>query len=103
MELKAPIEALRLLKRAPLHVRLVSDSEYVLRGLTEWMAGWIRNGWRRGSKANAPPVKNDDLWKELHDLTKRHHMTYEHVRGHTGHPENERCDQLAVQQIERFR
>ncbi|MHC5110902.1 MAG: ribonuclease HI [Planctomycetota bacterium] len=103
MELRAAIEALQALNKAPLRVHLVSDSEYVLRGLTEWIKGWIANNWRRGKKAGAPPVKNDDLWKTLHALTESHHMTYEHVRGHSGHPENEECDRLAVGQIEKFR
>lgn len=104
MELTAAIEGLRAVKgERPLAVRLVSDSEYVIKGLTEWIKGWIANNWRRGKKAGAPPVKNDDLWKTLYELTQGFDMTYEHVRGHSGHPENEACDRLAVAQIERFR
>ncbi|MGB0715455.1 MAG: ribonuclease HI [Phycisphaerae bacterium] len=103
MELTAPIEAIKALNKAPLRVHLVSDSEYVLNGLREWIKGWIANNWKRGKKANAPPVKNDDLWKELYALTQKHEMTYEHVRGHSGHEENELCDRLAVEQIDRFR
>ncbi len=101
MELSAAIHGIRAIdsdKR--LRVRLVSDSEYVLRGLTEWIEGWIANDWRRGKKKNADPVKNVDLWKELYELCQRHEMTYEHVRGHTGHPENEECDRLAVAAVE---
>ncbi len=100
MELTAAIEGLRAINgKPPLRVRLVSDSEYVIRGLTEWIEGWIAAGWRRGKK----PLKNADLWKTLYELTRRFEMSYEHVRGHTGHPENEECDRLAVAQIERFR
>lgn len=104
MELMAVIEGLRSLKEGKRwRVLLVSDSEYVLKGLTVWIKGWIANNWRRGKKANAPPVKNVDLWRELHELAGRHEMSYEHVRGHTGHPENEACDRLAVAAIERVR
>ena len=104
MELTAAIEGLRAIKPGErLRVRLVSDSEYVIKGLTEWMAGWIRNDWRRGKKAGAPPVKNVDLWKTLYELTQQLDMSYEHVRGHSGHPENETCDRLAVAAIEQVR
>ena len=104
MELMGVIEALKALKDGRRwRVHLVSDSEYVLFGLTQWMKGWIANNWRRGKKANAPPVKNDDLWKALHELTQRFDMTYEHVRGHTGQPENEECDRMAVAEIEKLR
>lgn len=97
MELSAAIGGLRAIDAGKrLRVRLVSDSEYVLRGLTEWITGWIANDWLRGKKKNAAPVKNVDLWKELYELCQRHDMTYEHVRGHSGHPENEECDRLAV-------
>lgn len=104
MEMTAVIEGLQSLKGGKrCRVHLVSDSEYVIYGLTQWMEGWIKNNWRRGKKAGAPPVKNADLWKTLHALTQRHDMTYEHVRGHTGHPENEECDRLAVAAIEEAR
>ncbi|MFQ5463530.1 MAG: ribonuclease HI [Phycisphaerae bacterium] len=104
MELTAPIEALKALDDSRrLRVRLVSDSEYVLKGLTEWISGWVRNNWRRGSKANAPPVKNADLWQTLLTLTRKHDMAYEYVRGHSGHPENEECDAMAVAEIQALR
>ncbi len=104
MELLAAIEGLRALgTRDRLGVHLVSDSEYVIRGLTEWIDGWIANHWRRGKKAGAPPVKNVDLWKELHELCGRHEMTFEHVRGHSGHPENDECDRLATGAIRALR
>ena len=100
MEMIAAIEGLRAIKgEGRLRVRLVSDSKYVLQGLTEWIGGWIANGWRRGKKPGSPPVKNVDLWQELHGLAQRHDMTYEHVRGHAGHPENEECDRMAVAAI----
>ena len=104
MELSAVVEGLRELtpdKRWRVH--LVSDSEYVINGLTQWIEGWIANDWRRGKKANSPPVKNVDLWQTLHALAQQHDMTYEHVRGHSGHPENEECDRLAVAAIESVR
>lgn len=104
MELTAAIEGLKALKTDKRYrVRLVSDSEYVIRGLTEWIRGWIANNWRRGKKAGSPPVKNVDLWQQLHALTERHDMAYEHVYGHTGHPENEECDRMAVAEIEAVR
>jgi len=96
MELTATIEGLRVLKGARRwRVRLVSDSEYVINGLRFWIAGWLKNNWRRGSKPGSPPVKNSDLWKTLYELALKHDLTYEHVRGHSGHPQNERCDALA--------
>jgi len=100
MELSAGIKGLAGSKGDKrLRVRLVSDSEYVLRGLTEWIDNWIAKGWRRGRQ----PVKNVDLWKKLHALTQRFEMSYEHVRGHSGHPENEACDRLAVAAIDAVR
>ena len=104
MEMSAVIQGLQALKsEKPLRVHLVSDSEYVIKGLTEWIAGWIKNNWRRGKKAGAPPVKNVDLWQTLHALAQEHTMSYEYVRGHTGHPENEECDRMAVAAIESVR
>ncbi|MEK6798630.1 MAG: ribonuclease HI [Planctomycetota bacterium] len=100
MELTAAIEGLKAIDPAKRRrVQLVSDSEYVILGLKKWIHGWIANGWRRGKKADAPAVKNVDLWKELHALTQRHDLILEHVRGHAGHPENEECDRMAVAAI----
>lgn len=97
MEMTAAIEGIRAIDSAKRRrVHLVSDSEYVIRGLTEWIEGWIANNWRRGKKAGSPPVKNVDLWRALHELAQKHDMTYEHVRGHCGHRENEECDRMAV-------
>jgi ribonuclease HI len=107
MELRAAIEGLRSLKvrreSDPLRVHLVSDSEYLIRGLTEWMDNWIRNDWRRGKKPDSEPVKNVELWKSLYALSRPHQMSYEHVRGHAGHPENEECDRMAVAAIKSMR
>ncbi len=104
MELTAVIEGLNALKgEKRLRVHLISDSEYVIKGLTLWIKAWIANNWRRGKKSTSPPVKNVDLWQILHALTERHDMTYEHVRGHSGHPENEECDRLAAAAIKALR
>ena len=101
MELTAAIKGLGSLQTGKrLRVRLVSDSEYVIKGLTVWIGGWIANNWRRGKRAGSPPVKNVDLWQVLYALCRQHDMTYEHVYGHAGHPENEECDRLAVAAIE---
>ncbi len=100
MEMTAAIEGLKALKAGKrMRVHLVSDSQYVIYGLTQWIDGWLANNWRRGKKAGSPPVKNVDLWKELYALSQQHDMTYEFVRGHTGHPENEACDRMAVAAI----
>jgi ribonuclease HI len=99
MELTAVIEGLRALKK-PSRVDLYSDSQYVLNGLKEWMDGWKKRGWKR--KGNHP-VLNIELWMELDELRRTHDLRMHWVRGHNEHPENERCDALAVAQIERFR
>lgn len=91
MELMAAISALASLKR-PCQVSLTTDSKYVLQGITEWLAGWKRKNWKTASKQ---PVKNVDLWQELDRVASQHQIEWHWVRGHTGHPENERADQLA--------
>lgn len=101
MELMAVIRGLELLKR-PTSVELITDSIYVGRGLSEWMAKWKANGWRRGTKGKMSPVKNEDLWRQLDALVARHTLAFTHVRGHSGHPENERCDALAVAAYQQF-
>lgn len=93
MELMAVIQGLRVLTR-PVGVEVVSDSQYVLNGLEKWMSGWKRKGWRL---ADGKPVKNQDLWMELDELKSRHDLRFQYVRGHNGHPENERCDEMAVE------
>jgi ribonuclease HI len=96
MELTAVVRGLEKLTR-PCRVELFTDSVYVGKGLMEWMAKWKKNGWRRREKNKWQPVKNEDLWKRLDELIGRHALTYTAIAGHSGHPENERCDQLAVE------
>ena len=95
MELAAAIEGLSVLSRRTA-VTLVTDSEYVAKGSTQWMPGWKRNGWRRRQGKKWAEVKNEDLWKALDAKLAEHDVAFEVVRGHSGHPENERCDELAV-------
>jgi ribonuclease HI len=99
MEMMAVIEGLRALTR-PCEVDVFTDSEYVKKGMTEWLRGWKARGWKTADKK---PVKNDDLWKILDDLSTRHTVRWHWVKGHAGHPENERADQLARQGIEQIR
>lgn len=91
MELSAAIQALKTLIE-PCHVKLHTDSKYVLDGITKWIHGWQRNGWKNASKQ---PVRNADLWRDLIDATARHQVEWIWVKGHSGHPENERADRLA--------
>lgn len=91
MELMAAIEGLRALKR-PCRVKLSTDSRYVLDGLTKWVAGWQRNGWKTASKQ---PVKNGDLWRDLIAAAAPHRIDWVWIKGHAGHPDNERADRLA--------
>lgn len=91
MELRAAIEGLAALKE-PCVVVLTTDSQYVRKGITEWIHNWKKNGWRTSAKQ---PVKNGDLWQELDVLAKRHEVTWNWVKGHSGHRENEIADQLA--------
>ncbi|MEM7695942.1 MAG: ribonuclease HI [Pseudomonadota bacterium] len=91
MELTAAIRALDALKR-PVSVDLYTDSQYVRQGITEWLAGWKRNGWKTSQKK---PVKNEDLWRELDHFCQIHNVTWHWVKGHAGHPMNERADGLA--------
>jgi ribonuclease HI len=85
------IRALGALKR-PTEVEIYTDSEYVKKGITEWLAAWKRRGWRTSDRK---PVKNADLWRELDEAAGRHRVRWHWVRGHAGHPENERADALA--------
>jgi ribonuclease HI len=96
MELMAAIRALESLKR-PCRVRLTTDSQYVRKGITEWMANWKRNGWKTAAKK---PVKNADLWQRLDTAISGHEIRWEWVRGHSGHPENELADELANKAID---
>ena len=102
MEMLAVIEGLKALTRSTT-VQLVSDSKYVLQGIEDWMPKWKANGWKRREGGKLKEVKNVELWQELDRLTAVHKITFTHVKGHAGHPENERCDQLAVEAAQRFR
>ena len=96
MELRAAIEALRALNQ-PCQVCLTTDSQYVRKGITEWMANWKRNGWRNAAKK---PVKNSDLWQQLDEMNQLHDVQWRWVKGHSGHRENEIADQLANKGID---
>jgi ribonuclease HI len=98
MELLATIRALQALTR-PCDVVLSTDSIYVRDGITRWIHGWQRNGWRTSAKK---PVKNEELWRELLEAARPHRIQWEWVKGHAGHPENERADQLACAAARQF-
>jgi ribonuclease HI len=97
MEMLAVIHGLEALKR-PMRVRICTDSQYVMKGITEWLAAWKRRGWKT---ADRQPVKNVDLWQRLESVLSPHQIEWEWVRGHNGHPENERVDALARAAITR--
>ncbi len=98
MELMAAIQALETLKR-PVRATLYTDSTYVKDGITQWIHNWKKKGWKT---ANRKPVKNVDLWQRLDAAVARHDVEWRWIRGHTGHPENERADELARRGIEEF-
>lgn len=91
MELMAAIAALETLTR-PTRITVTTDSAYVKNGVTQWIHGWKKNGWKTAARK---PVKNDDLWQRLDDAQRRHEVIWEWIKGHAGHPENERADELA--------
>ncbi len=99
MELLAAIEALSALKQ-PCHVQLTTDSTYVRDGITKWLQNWKKNGWKTAAKK---PVKNQDLWMRLDEQTVRHRVEWRWVKGHSGHPENERADALANRGLKELR
>lgn len=99
MEIQAMIEGLKTTQPGT-SVRIITDSEYVMKGATIWIKGWIRNGWKTASKQ---PVKNQELWQELHALLQARPHKIEWVKGHAGHAENERCDELARAAIEKVK
>lgn len=101
MELRAVIEGLKRLKRRT-RVQVVTDSSYVKQGITDWIHKWKNNNWRRKTSGGWRPVKNVELWRRLDGLVQRHEVTFQHIRGHSGHPENERCDELAVAAYQRL-
>jgi ribonuclease HI len=96
MELTAVISGLQVLKRR-CTVDVTTDSQYVKNGITQWISNWKRNGWRTAARK---PVKNDDLWRLLDEVVSRHDVSWHWVKGHSGHPENERADALANRGIE---
>ena len=101
MELTGVVRGLEQLKR-PSSVTLFTDSVYVGKGLSEWMAKWKANDWRRREGNQWKPVKNEDLWRELDRLLASHDLKFQQVAGHSGHVENERCDELAVAAYQQY-
>jgi ribonuclease HI len=101
MELTAVIKGLEELQR-PCSVELFTDSVYVGKGLSEWIAKWKQNGWQRKERGKLKPVKNVELWQRLDELAAQHTLKYTRVAGHSGHPENERCDTLAVAAYQKY-
>jgi ribonuclease HI len=99
MEITAAVEALNALKR-PCKVEMHVDSQYVKDGITKWIHGWKRNGWKTADKK---PVKNAELWQALDEAIKRHEISWHWVKGHDGHPENERADELAREGMKPFK
>lgn len=99
MEIQAAVEALNALKR-PCEVEMHVDSQYVKDGITKWIHGWKRNGWKTADKK---PVKNVELWQALDDAIKRHQISWHWVKGHDGHPDNERADELAREGMAPFK
>jgi len=102
MELTAVIRGLEALKKS-CDVELVTDSQYVGKGITEWMPKWKQNNWRRKEGRDFKPIKNQELWQELDVLLANHQVKFTFVYGHSGHAENERCDQLAVAAYQQYR
>ncbi len=99
MEMMAAIQALETLKK-PCKVELHTDSQYLRQGITEWVAGWKARGWKTADKK---PVKNEDLWRRLDEARARHDVSWRWVKGHSGHPLNERADALARQGVKAIR
>lgn len=96
MEMTAVIEALKCIKQ-PAKLKITTDSKYVIQGVEEWLAQWKKRGWRTASKK---PVKNVDLWQTLDQLVSQHQISWQWVKGHSGHLENERVDELANQGVD---
>lgn len=101
MELTAVVKGLEALNR-PTEVELFTDSVYVGKGISEWLPKWKANDWKRREGKQLKPVKNDDLWRALDVLLNRHQVRYTRVAGHSGHPENDRCDMLAVAAYQQY-
>lgn len=94
MEIQAVIEGLRALKE-PCEIKLISDSQYLLNGVTSWRHKWRENGWMKKRRVKTYPLANADLWQALDELAEKHAISGKWVKGHSGHPDNERCDELA--------
>jgi len=101
MELTAVVRGLEALKKRS-HVELLTDSVYVGKGITEWMPKWKANGWKRKERNKLVPIANEELWRELDGLLAKHEIKYTRVAGHSGHPENDRCDELAVAAYQKY-
>lgn len=102
MEMSAVIQGLLALSRRT-RVEVITDSTYVAKGAIEWRPGWKKNGWRRKEKNSWKPVKNVELWQQLDELLERHDVHFTLIKGHSGHAENERCDELAVAAAAQFK
>ncbi|WP_437200699.1 ribonuclease HI [Planctomicrobium sp. SH664] len=102
MELMAVISGLEALSRAS-DVEVITDSTYVAKGAQEWLPNWKKNSWRRREKNSWKPVKNEDLWRRIDELLGKHRVRFKVIKGHSGHPENERCDQLAVAAAQQYK
>ncbi|TWU45235.1 Ribonuclease HI [Novipirellula aureliae] len=101
MELTAVIRGLEALQE-PCEVTLHADSTYVGQGISSWMAGWKKRGWKRKDGSKLVPIKNEELWRALDKLLQKHKIVFNHVKGHDGHVENERCDKLAVEAYQKY-
>lgn len=101
MEIISALQGLTMLKR-PCRVELVTDSQYLAKGISEWLAGWRSNGYKRREAGKLKPLQNEDLWRLIDEQVSRHQIQVIHVKGHSGHPENERCDKLAVAAYKRL-
>ncbi|QDT63189.1 ribonuclease HI [Calycomorphotria hydatis] len=95
MELMGLIEGLTALTRAT-SVEVVTDSTYVANGCRQWLGNWKKNGWKRREGKQLKPIKNEELWRRIDELLSQHNVTFQVVKGHSGHTENDRCDELAV-------
>ena len=102
MELSAVINGLIALKTIS-KVEVITDSVYVAKGSKEWLPNWIKNNWKRKEGKKWKPVKNEELWRKMDELLSKHHVSFTVVKGHSGHPENERCDELAVEAAMRYK
>ena len=101
MELEAVIQGLGALKR-PCSVEIFTDSTYVGKGISEWLPGWKARGWKRRDGKKLVPIKNADRWQQLDQLLQLHQVTYTKIKGHSGHPENDRADELAVGAYQKY-